>query len=77
MKHSGKIWDWLALIVTALILLLFSLRINNVIVCSYFYVFLPAIIYISIIFGILIFVIFYTIVNSCIYYLKKRKNKEK
>ena len=77
MKHSGKIWDWLAIIATALVLLLLSLRINDVIVCSYFYVFLPAIIYIAIIFGILIFAILYVIVSDCIDYLKKRKNKEK
>lgn len=77
MKYSGKIWDWLAIIATALFLLLLGLRSNDIINCSYLYVFLPIIAYFSLITLILITAVLFVIVEGCIEYLNERKSKRK
>ena len=77
MKYSGKIWDWLAVLVTVLFLLLLVLRSTDVINCSYFYVFLPIIAYFSLITLILITAVLFVIVEGCIEYLNERKSKRK
>ena len=77
MKYSGKIWDWLAVLATVLFLLLLGLRSTDVIDCSYLYVFLPIIIYFSLIALVLIASVLFVIVESCIDYLNKRKGKRK